>query len=146
MKVNRRRLFGVGAGAAVAGPSVLGEIAAAAGTLAAGVGAIGPPTTPYHPFGPSTLEAKQAASADYIAGRVAKLKRIVAGEVDQSDLNYPTGAPYVGPYEPLKSVSRSAVRFMTLRHEEKQHRQRMIENAIKELAQLDPTGIVRSVL
>ena len=149
MKVNRRRLFGVGAGAAVAGPSVLGEIAAAAGTLVAGVGTAMPPSTPAPYYGDSLVN-KVATDPNYAARRIAQLKRIIAGDFDEGEggnlRDYPTAAAYLGPFDPLKSVSKSAARFLTRRLEETQHRERLVRDAIKELARLDPTGIVRAVL
>ena len=144
MKVNRRKLFGVGAGAAVAGPSVLGELATVAATMAAGMGASMPSTPP--PYYGDQLAKSPASDPNYAARRIAHLKRIISGESDEDFRDYPTAARYYGPYENLKSVSKSAQFFLTQRLEERRNRQRMIENAIKELAHLDPTGIVRQVL
>lgn len=132
MKLNRRKLFAVGAGAAAAGPSAVRQMTEAAATKA---------PSPYYG---SKLADTPMEDKDWTARQIARAKRIAAGEFLPEDEGYPTEGAQC-PYMALHSVSDSAKWFMRDRRDRQRQRHRMIESAKKALDELDKFGVIRSL-
>jgi hypothetical protein len=135
MKLNRRRMMGVAAGAALAGPQTIGAIARQAPMPAM------PP--PY--YGVGAEMAKDATPEEWTLNYLAKLKRIAAGDIRNEDKNYPTEGP-PQPYVALRSISENARHFMHNRHYERRWRERTIAEAMRALDEYDKTGLLRTFL
>ncbi len=132
MNLNRRKMLGVAAGGAIAGPSLV---------RAAQMPAPMPPSDPYPSSGLS-YGAKEA-DPDWTINRLAELKRKASGDLRDEERDYPTQSPLC-PYVPLRSTSESARRFMRDRREEKKWRERTIKAALGALDHYDKTGILRT--
>jgi hypothetical protein len=131
MGLSRRKMLGVAAGGAVAGPRIMQQAMSDVGASN-----LGPPTTPY-PC--AQVQAKQSETLEYLA----KLKRVAAGDIRDEDRDYPTEGGGC-PFEPLLSASNSAKRFMRTRRDERRRRERVIKSALDALDHYDKTGILRT--
>lgn len=132
MKLNRRKLFAAGVGAAVAGPQMARDAVQ------------GLPPTPYYGGNEAELGAKSANEKEWTLQQLAKARRIAAGDILPEDESYPTEG-LACPFEPLRSVSQSAKRLMRDRRNRQWHRNRMMENARKALDEFDKFGVMRSL-
>lgn len=130
MKLNRRKLFAAGAGAAVAAQGI-------------GGGSMAKAATPSRFYDGAVKDYPQA-DPEWTARQLARAKRIAAGEFLPEDESYPTEG-LACPFEPLRSVSQSAKRLMRDRRNRQWHRSRMMENARKALDEFDKFGVIRSL-
>ena len=135
MKLSRRGVFGAAAGGAVA--------AANYKTRPKAFGGPEPTYGSASQFVGSTKD-NPTDNGEWTAKQLARAKRIAAGELLPEDEQYPTEGAQC-PYLPLHSVSDSAKWFMRDRRARQWHRNRMIENARKALADWDQFGVFRSI-
>lgn len=136
MHLNRRKMFGVAAGGAIAGPSLA--------RAAVQQVQIAPPSYPAPDYGYGA-EAKTSLSQDpnWRLDTLTKLKRLASGDIRDEDRKYPTeGGPQ--PFHTLKSVSDDARHFMRGRLYERQWQERTIKHALDCLNEYDKTGILRT--
>lgn len=138
MGINRRKMLGTVVGSAIAGPDMVKQAFVEGSRLVAT-----PPAIP-RIYADAGSETKQAASAQHQAETIAKLKRIISGDIRDEDRNYPTEGPPV-PYESLKSISSEARNFMRNRAYERKWRERLIADAKKSLEAYDKTGFLRYI-
>lgn len=128
MKLNRRKLFAVGAGAAAAGPDVVRSVATERAAVQGGM----------------TLGGALQADPQWTARELARAKRMAAGNFEDGDACYPTDG--AGRFEALRSVSREARVYLNNRRYEQQWRERTMKSAREALEQYDKTGILRHFL
>ena len=135
-KLSRRGMLGAAAGGALAGPSLVRDVAQGAGQ-----GWIGPQPAPKPCYGEAI--AKAADQKAWTLEQLAKAKRIASGDIRPEDRNYPTEGP-PQPFMALRSVSEEAKVFMRARRYERQWTERTIKAARDALDHYDQTGIIRT--
>lgn len=81
MNLNRRKLFGLVGGAAVAGPGIAKQMVA---QLPQGIGAVTAPTTSW-PSPVSDGCAKLASNVDWRLDHIANLKRMISGDLTEEE-------------------------------------------------------------
>lgn len=133
MKVNRRGLFGVAAGASLAAPEATRQVMQMVDQTA-------PSILPGYYDTPAKLSSDPYESARTLS----RLKRIAAGDIQDEDRNYPTCGNHDATFA-LKSVSDAGRHWMRSAKHEREWRERFIKNAIDSLNEYDKTGILRNL-
>lgn len=135
MKLNRRKLFAAGAGAAVAAKQMGGAAFDSHGLQTAA----GP--SPYYGSG---IKDTPQADHEWTARQVARAKKLAAG--DFSDLDRKETAAPPCPYQALRSVSDAARWWMRVELEQRRWRENMIQRGREALAHYDKFGVINHLL
>lgn len=129
MKLSRRGLFGAGAGAAIAGPSMAKEAIASMGNKPGGI-----------PIGYAGTPCAPMEDPNWFARRRAELERAARGDLDEegphTKLDQRVGDPGFDRIDGLKSVSLPVRRIMANDLAKLRDRERRMEYAAWELRDL----------
>ena len=120
MKLNRRKMFGVAAGGAIAAPSLVRSAGHTVGPAAAGL------------WDGARKDGIPVEDPNWTRNNLAKLKRLASGDIRDEDRTYPIEGP-PEPFRALRSVSDEAKNFLRNRRCERQWQERTIKAALDAL-------------
>jgi hypothetical protein len=129
MKINRRRLFGAGVGAAVAGPDIAREMVAkqSYGSTAMSL--------PY-------AGMQSSINDNFIADAVARARRIASGNIIEDDFGARPDGRSHDFLDSMRSISPCGRRFIATVRYEADARDALIKRAKKALLEYDKTGML----